>query len=188
MARWVQLQSPAYFYPRPPRGGRRRTITSGMGASKFLSTPSARRATVFPGARSVPWLHFYPRPPRGGRHPLRQTEPLLLRISIHALREEGDDGPVGTAVVSDTISIHALREEGDLPEKATVLRSLKFLSTPSARRATCPWAFTTRVSVNFYPRPPRGGRPQCISGQPETRRFLSTPSARRATKQRGRRH
>ena len=23
-------------------------------------------------------------------HPLRQTEPLLLRISIHALREEGD--------------------------------------------------------------------------------------------------
>ncbi len=137
------LRDVPHFYPRPPRGGRRRTITSGMGASKFLSTPSARRATVFPGARSVPWLHFYPRPPRGGRHPLRQTEPLLLRISIHALREEGDDGPVGTAVVSDTISIHALREEGDLPEKATVLRSLKFLSTPSARRATAVHQWTT---------------------------------------------
>ena len=34
----------------------------------FLSTPSARRATL---ADSVPWrgwYHFYPRPPRGGRH------------------------------------------------------------------------------------------------------------------------
>ena len=80
-------------------------------------------------------MHFYPRPPRGGRHPLRQTEPLLLRISIHALREEGDNAPFfansllelflstpsarrATQVVqfflaSVGISIHALREEGD---------------------------------------------------------------------------
>ena len=38
--------------------------------------------------------------------------PRYLRISIHALREEGDvqDVTVGTA---DDISIHALREEGD---------------------------------------------------------------------------
>ena len=36
-------------------------------------------------------MHFYPRPPRGGR--LSYYDPMLanLGISIHALREEGDD-------------------------------------------------------------------------------------------------
>ena len=56
----------------------------------FLSTPSARRATIPPIASSVLHWHFYPRPPRGGRHFRRM---MMLRdhdISIHALREEGD--------------------------------------------------------------------------------------------------
>ena len=58
-------------------------------APRFLSTPSARRAT---GA------DFYLN--------------LPVRISIHALREEGDlvAEPRGWRFV---ISIHALREEGD---------------------------------------------------------------------------
>ena len=34
-------------------------------------------------------------------------------ISIHALREEGDDPETGDLVHVDDISIHALREEGD---------------------------------------------------------------------------
>ena len=57
--------------------------------SKFLSTPSARRATecAFSGHRSG-------------------------TISIHALREEGDVGH-GIVVHRSGISIHALREEGD---------------------------------------------------------------------------
>ena len=56
-----------YFYPRPPRGGRRFIWLNGIKIDKFLSTPSARRATVlFPDA-----FRHYP-------------------ISIHALREEGD--------------------------------------------------------------------------------------------------
>ena len=56
-----------HFYPRPPRGGR--PTTSGMDASRtrFLSTPSARRATGNPNKS------------RGDKN-----------ISIHALREEGD--------------------------------------------------------------------------------------------------
>ena len=33
------------FYPRPPRGGRRVSWTIGRAEVKFLSTPSARRAT-----------------------------------------------------------------------------------------------------------------------------------------------
>ena len=57
------------------------------------------------------------------------------------------------------ISIHALREEGDT----------SLLVLPVYR-------------INFYPRPPRGGRPALEQGHTEVHRiFLSTPSARRAT-------
>ena len=61
----------------------------GEQAILFLSTPSARRATI---NVHVTVIHN--------------------RISIHALREEGDvDGRIVYVLVS--ISIHALREEGD---------------------------------------------------------------------------
>ena len=100
-----------HFYPRPPRGGRRTDGRIGMyveisihalreegdGGSDFpvlvhlifLSTPSARRATL-----------------------CGLLCPLSLFISIHALREEGD---VVQLLVHQfrLISIHALREEGD---------------------------------------------------------------------------
>ncbi len=56
------------------------------------------------------------------------------------------------------ISIHALREEGD------VLVPVRYSSF-----------------LNFYPRPPRGGRPISMSFANAFFRFLSTPSARRAT-------
>ena len=56
------------------------------------------------------------------------------------------------------ISIHALREEGDLPQFLSLL----------------PFS-------DFYPRPPRGGRPCQTDYCGSTGRFLSTPSARRAT-------
>ena len=63
---------------------------------------------------------------------------LLHRISIHALREEGDE-PAAEAPAPTGISIHALREEGD---------------GTFAGLLTCP--------RYFYPRPPRGGRPPSI--------------------------
>ena len=56
----------------------------------FLSTPSARRAT------------------QRGQRPL-----LRVRISIHALREEGDAMLIVLFYRPFQISIHALREEGD---------------------------------------------------------------------------
>ena len=68
-----------------------------------------------------------------------------------------------------------------MPRLPKQLQSMKFLSTPSARRATAPqataahhgkisihalreegdeWCYgTARGSEDFYPRPPRGGRP-----------------------------
>ena len=36
----------------------------------------------------------------------------------------------------------------------------QFLSTPSARRATHAVGAVRRAKSNFYPRPPRGGRPE----------------------------
>ena len=77
----------------------------------FLSTPSARRAT---GRRCPPYSDQ-----RISIHALREEgdHQILFHkfyrfISIHALREEGD----ANDLVFDTdtkISIHALREEGD---------------------------------------------------------------------------
>ena len=60
-------------------------------------------------------------------------------------------------------------------------RHKKFLSTPSARRATGVRQRAKPVAGNFYPRPPRGGRR--VEGEQQYRQqiFLSTPSARRAT-------
>ena len=81
-----------------------------------------------------------------------------ILISIHALREEGDNGlsPAPASVLiflstpsarratpslqpstrSSDISIHALREEGDAIVGLYNSTKSKFLSTPSARRAT----------------------------------------------------
>ncbi len=115
------------FYPRPPRGGRPKQSPAAIGFKIFLSTPSARRATIF-----------------------HEDADTALMISIHALREEGDlfsqqgfatpsarratralwrspcssrflstpsarratRDALATAMIED-ISIHALREEGD---------------------------------------------------------------------------
>ena len=168
------------FYPRPPRGGRRLAKIIGHAlnaisihalreegdgllydyytlADLFLSTPSARRATVT--------LCYFV---------------LTLGISIHALREEGDAGileglhagsnfyprpPRGgrhdTAFSSPPFSNFYPRPPRGGRRRSAGLRiyTHRFLSTPSARRATC------------QPRP--GSRPD---------QFLSTPSARRATR------
>ena len=61
--------------------------------------------------------------------------------------------------VVPSISIHALREEGDNCEPTTATAEPLFLSTPSARRATSRTASTFSPTLYFYPRPPRGGRP-----------------------------
>ena len=146
-----------HFYPRPPRGGRLDGRKTAVNDCEFLSTPSARRAT--------------------------QESPLHIGdavISIHALREEGDDEHIAMWIEAKqflstpsarratgasrnecgdcAISIHALREEGDERGSGVHYRQRKFLSTPSARRAT---AFAKDIEIeqiNFYPRPPRGGR------------------------------
>ena len=110
-------------------------MVSSVLTSLFLSTPSARRATLGitpkgtdslisihalreegdqkPERQRILQKHFYPRPPRGGRLVVMTSVPLCLSISIHALREEGD---------------------------------------------LLPFQYN-RTDQHFYPRPPRGGRP-----------------------------
>ena len=125
----------------------------------FLSTPSARRATRSSAQQALTRSNFYPRPPRGGRPEIDSYLEETKLISIHALREEGDVHGLEKAL-SQKISIHALREEGDHPSAARSLTSSRFLSTPSARRAT----------------------PEIAAIENLLRKFLSTPSARRATR------
>ena len=59
-------------------------------AAVFLSTPSARRATLTDASTIDTDINFYPRPPRGGRPYGGLYGLLRVFISIHALREEGD--------------------------------------------------------------------------------------------------
>ena len=65
---------------------------------------------------------FYPRPPRGGRQRGKTCRPLHREISIHALREEGDNFHAIKTKSDMGISIHALREEGDQDGDAALAR------------------------------------------------------------------
>ena len=232
---------------------RRATASTAVCASteEFLSTPSARRATetIFT-ARSTPRISIHALREEGdgwytssklsttaisihalreeGDHALRGKVLHIGKISIHALREEGD-GTLSVIFNSSAISIHALREEGDRVACCVCMVARLFLSTPSARRATSgasswqnpPPRFLSTPSArrataaalllwaacrDFYPRPPRGGRPPSLVSKSRIKlisihalreegdwifdglrctlkRFLSTPSARRATGQ-----
>ena len=147
----VTWSSHRYFYPRPPRGGRPSAAGQHAEPDRFLSTPSARRAT--PRPQKWPWYkkflstpsarratppargwrtsyrHFYPRPPRGGRPPATPASCAAER----------------------------------------------FLSTPSARRATPSRHFLLRADAYFYPRPPRGGRQPGLAGRKDISYFYPRP-------------
>ena len=64
---------------------------------KFLSTPSARRATV--GGLKVAWLICVFLSTPSARRATYDLRPGVddREISIHALREEGDDGRKGVS-------------------------------------------------------------------------------------------
>ena len=145
------------FYPRPPRGGRRARGSPSCRWCRFLSTPSARRATA--GIRKIPSnpAYFYPRPPRGGRRP---PSVVASKVCYFYPRPPRGGRPWFSSQNrrSENISIHALREEGDQAVKALLSVLKVFLSTPSARRATAAPASDNSSAQNFYPRPPRGGR------------------------------
>ena len=156
--RKVHDREPLYFYPRPPRGGRLHCVHGEHAAVKFLSTPSARRATPDGLPLDFDRIDFYPRPPRGGRH---SSPPMIFTSTMDFYPRPPRGGRLGNTAALSVTSI--------------------FLSTPSARRATCRLRQRQDWETNFYPRPPRGGRRQTSVNKPFSTKFLSTPSARRAT-------
>ena len=123
------------FYPRPPRGGRQAEYGS-----------------------KTPEEYFYPRPPRGGRPIPPSTRSLTRRLFLSTPSARRATVCRSSGGQVKMISIHALREEGD-----------------SRASGSC-----ARAS-DFYPRPPRGGRPSSPRHSSSAGLFLSTPSARRAT-------
>ena len=146
-----------HFNPRPPRGGRPGWITgtaSGLGISihapreggdgsykvnllvYFISIHAPREGgDTWDRMSRDAAFDFNPRPPRGGRRQLRPRLQQYHQISIHAPREGGDRKLVWV-IMRNCISIHAPREGGD--------------ASGAARRR--------KRSLNFNPRPPRGGR------------------------------
>ena len=99
-------------------------------SSKFLSTPSVRRATAYSFICG-----------------------FSTGISIHALREEGDTIRTQNWDVDNIISIHALREEGDTPcplGRGSIAISIYALREEGDENSR----FCKAWPTNFYLRPP----------------------------------
>ncbi len=184
-----------YFYPRPPRGGRR------LGhRCRIRSIRISIHALREEGDEIMAEIKMSD---DISIHALREEGDRGIRlgkightISIHALREEGDIKQVRRSA-NNGISIHALREEGDFYQPFKSSPTKGFLSTPSARRATKPiqGEFTAcfisihalreegdlvsgiryRVQPNFYPRPPRGGRLKTLRSLKQMNNFYPRP-------------
>ena len=110
--------------------------------------------------------------------------PSCQLISIHALREEGDRAICQVSHSRKDFYPRPPRG-GRLFPPTGLLSSFQFLSTPSARRATC----SSKPALCFFHISIHALREEgdliimLISG--DTAGFLSTPSARRATLEQG---
>ena len=125
--------------------------------------------------------YFYPRPPRGGRRRADCLRPVLLEISIHALREEGDCCCICIAESCCIFLSTPSARRATSFSSAAFMRS-KFLSTPSARRATFTLAVCVITHLLFLSTPSaRRATWQYTINSLLVNGFLSTPSARRAT-------
>ena len=126
---------------------------------RFLSTPSARRATMDKLASAETASNFYPRPPRGGR-PIKFTE---------------------ASSPDQFLSTPSARRATSAPAWRCSPHSHFYPRPPRGGRQ--PGNLCTGYGGgHFYPRPPRGGRPSPTMTRLICCRFLSTPSARRATR------
>ena len=104
--------------------------------SEFLSTPSARRATIFGGYAPLAHEAFL-------STPSARRATCLCHLHVAGLAQFLSTPSARRATThqhhgwtAQQISIHALREEGDIFACMTSYLRSTFLSTPSARRAT----------------------------------------------------
>ncbi len=177
----VTWSSHRYFYPRPPRGGRPSAAGQHAEPDRFLSTPSARRAT--PRPQKWPWYkkflstpsarratppargwrtsyrHFYPRPPRGGRRSTVCWPTASPRSDFYPRPPRGGRQP-GLAGRKDI--------------------SYFYPRPPRGGRRLGQTGRATQFPISIYALREEGDR--TLTGKwPKARAFLSTPSARRAT-------
>ena len=125
-------------------------------SNTFQSTPSVGRATITTTTHQAPTPYFNPRPPWGGRHERELICEVVMAISIHALRGEGDVSFCGKKEKS-SISIHALRGEGDEQKSKEAIK--KNISIHALRgEGDGAWGQPKRFHNYFNPRPPWGGR------------------------------
>ena len=147
------------FYPRPPGGGRHQGISQ----------------------KSNRVSDFYPRLPDGGRQLAKVNCALMFRFL------STPSGWRATRKCRAVPSSQTLFLSTPSGWRATALKYIyrhrnKFLSTPSGWRATARTRRFILWFMDFYPRPPGGGRRQ--PGEPakiHVTQFLSTPSGWRAT-------
>ena len=170
---------------------------------RFLSTPSARRATRKCSRSRSYFPHFYPRPPRGGRQNSELTHKgYKTFLSTPSARRA--TGKRYAQCGADRDFYPRPPRGGRRPaQQGRQHVKLDFYPRPP-RGGRLFWLFLFRFRRDFYPRPPRGGRLGCIVGDEEAAsisihalreegdrfveffigklaEFLSTPSARRAT-------
>ncbi len=128
----------SYFYPRPPRGGRRPMRQSGLGGTR----------------------DFYPRPPRGGRPATWLNGRRWEDISTHALREEGDAAIHNTeALPNGFLPTPSARRATYVVRRHPRGREYFYPRPPRGGRQALRQCCSNFRSY-FYPRPPRGGRPR----------------------------
>ena len=134
----------------------------------------------------------------------RTSNFFLIRISIHALREEGDELPIYGLLRG--ANFYPRPPRGGRRFALLIVAIALFNFYPRPPRGGRRKVFKMRKPRlnNFYPRPPRGGRrlqdqnkmyealisihalreegdAPTVCGSRPTKEFLSTPSARRAT-------
>ena len=196
------VSSALYFYPRPPRGGRRlvgtydcQTHNISIHAlreegdpievkNKWDNDVISIHALREEGDRYKPskvtgLFHFYPRPPRGGRRGQRNE---YIRCSDFYPRPPRGGRPQGAGKRLHLSDFYPRPPRGGRRVTAAYRdREQRDFYPRPPRGGRPPPPTLHSIRENFYPRPPRGGRHPLAAPMRPDNLFLSTPSARRAT-------
>ena len=196
----MQTRNEENFYPRPPRGGRPGRFSRPVLKNIFLSTSPAWGTThrasggrhgdrisihvprVGDDASSVTAsilckYDFYPRPPRGGRRPPAGfARPALLYFYPRPPRGGRRTERVEEGTATEFLSTSPAWGTTSLSQTPLPLSAIS-IHVPRVGDDTAAALFTLTF-LNFYPRPPRGGRLYIAdNADPALAKFLSTSPA-----------
>ena len=153
-----KLQKKEDFNPRPPRGGRPgKTVCGAYGQKISIHALREEGDPMHRLWQTVPF-NFNPRPPRGGRRFTYKTAAFVWVFQSTPSARRATRHPVDDGHFSFFISIHALREEGDNNDGERVYQRWYFNPRPPRGGRPHPAPHGQQQNGNFNPRPPRGGR------------------------------